>query len=504
MATLPPGVPARPLAILLALGAVALLGSLAGLPGLAIVAGLLLAPAALVLNRVRDWLLPALAPALGLIGAAPAFLAVAARRERVAERAALAGLAWVWTGVAGELLGRALGVPIGAGDVAGWASSGPIAIDGMIAPLLSPTAIAIALTWIGGAVLLGALLDVASPAGAAVGGLVWAGAIAALLGAAGDGAAPTMLLAPALIVAVGWAIWDRAGRPDPAPDPRAPCASRNVRSARRRSRLRSAPRSASRGPDRPPAAQPRRPAPRRRAHPCDPDGAKARARGAPRRRFAGRVAVALRPRFEAWRVWPGSTNGLQHERSTQSRSEDRGPRRRRLQPRLQLPGAAGGDRPQARQGDGLAQDRLGLADLRAEQLHGLALARGPRAARGLHALALPGALRLPARARPPAGLRAADPARGEDRGRRPPPPRRVRDPAAARQAAGPQGRHRRAGSARPHDGLLGSRQAEGAPRHRAGRRAADPDEGDRLLPRPPLRARRPDGRRSAARASAIA
>ena len=215
VATLPPGVPARPLAILLALGAVALLGSLAGLPGLAIVAGLLLAPAALVLNRVRDWLLPALAPALGLIGAAPAFLAVAARRERAAERAALAGLAWVWTGVAGELLGRALGVPIGAGDVAGWASSGPIAIDGMIAPLLSPTAIAIALTWIGGAVLLGALLDVASPAGAAVGGLVWAGAIAALLGAAGDGAAPTVLLAPALIVAVGWAIWDRAGRPDP-------------------------------------------------------------------------------------------------------------------------------------------------------------------------------------------------------------------------------------------------------------------------------------------------
>ena len=47
VATLPPGVPARPLAILLAVGAVALLGSLAGLPGLAIVAAALLAPAAL-------------------------------------------------------------------------------------------------------------------------------------------------------------------------------------------------------------------------------------------------------------------------------------------------------------------------------------------------------------------------------------------------------------------------------------------------------------------------
>ena len=217
VATLPPGVPARPLAILLAVGAVALLGSLAGLPGLAIVAAALLAPAALVLDRIRDWLLPALAPVLGLIGAAPAFLAVAARRERAAERAAMAGLAWAWTGIAGGLLGRALGVPVGAGDAGGWAGSGPTAIDQVIAPLLTPTAIAIGLTWIGGAILLGLLLDVASPAGAAVGGLIWAGAIAALLGAAGDGAAPTLLLAPALIVGVAWAIWDRAGRPDLRP-----------------------------------------------------------------------------------------------------------------------------------------------------------------------------------------------------------------------------------------------------------------------------------------------
>ena len=125
VATLPPGVPARPLAILLAVGAVALLGSLAGLPGLAIVAAALLAPAALVLNRVRDWFLPALAPVLGLIGAAPAFLAVAARRERAAERAAMAGLAWAWTGIAGGLLGRALGVPLGTGDAGRLGRLGP-------------------------------------------------------------------------------------------------------------------------------------------------------------------------------------------------------------------------------------------------------------------------------------------------------------------------------------------------------------------------------------------
>ncbi len=221
VATLPPGLPARPFAILLGVGAAAMLGALAGLPGLAIVLAALIAPAALLLprRRVRVWLLPALAPVLGLIGAAPAFLAVAARAQRAEERAALAGLAWIWTLLVGELLGRGIGVPIGSdgGAVTDWASSGPTTIDQLLVPMLSPTAIAVGLTWVGGAVLLGMLLDVASPAGAAVGGLIWAGGIAALLGAAGEGAVPTPLLAPALLAGVGWAIWDRAGRPELRP-----------------------------------------------------------------------------------------------------------------------------------------------------------------------------------------------------------------------------------------------------------------------------------------------
>jgi len=218
VATLPPGLPARPFAILLGAGAVALLGALAGLPGLAIVLAALLAPAALLLDRPREWFEPALAPVLGLIGAAPAFLALAARHDRAEVRAALAGLAWLWTGIVGGLLGRGIGVPVDlTGSATGWASSGPTSIDQLLTPMLTPTALAVGLTWIGGAVLLGVLLDVASPAGAAVGGLIWAGAIAALLGAAGEGAAPTPLLAPALIAGVAWAIWDRAGRPDLRP-----------------------------------------------------------------------------------------------------------------------------------------------------------------------------------------------------------------------------------------------------------------------------------------------
>ena len=212
--TLPPEIPARPFAVLLAAGALALAGSLAGLPGLAIVAAALFAPAALLLSRPAEWLLPALAPLLGLIGAAPAFLAVAARRESVTERAAVAGLAWAWTGVVGAIAGRALGVPGGGGDASGWATSGPVATDDVLVQLLYPSSISVALIWVGGAVLLGVLLDTTRPAGAVVGGLIWAAGMVAALGAVGSGALPSPLLAPALLVAAGWAIWDRHDRPE--------------------------------------------------------------------------------------------------------------------------------------------------------------------------------------------------------------------------------------------------------------------------------------------------
>jgi len=205
--------PRRPLAVLAAAAFLALLGSIAGLPGLAIVGTVLIAPAAILMARPSEWLLPALAPLLGLLGAAPAFLPVAARAETVAGRAALAALAWAWTGIAGAILGRGLGVG-GEDAAAGWISSSSTAMSEIVAPLLDPTAIAIGLIWVGSAVLLGALLDVARPAGAAIGGLIWCGCVAATVAAAGPEASASFLLAPALVVAVGWAIWDAAGRPD--------------------------------------------------------------------------------------------------------------------------------------------------------------------------------------------------------------------------------------------------------------------------------------------------
>ena len=68
--------------------------------------------------------------------------------------------------------------------------------------------------WVGSAILLGTLLDVARPAGAAIGSLIWAGCVSATVAAAGPEAASTFLLAPALVLSIGWAIWDAAGRPE--------------------------------------------------------------------------------------------------------------------------------------------------------------------------------------------------------------------------------------------------------------------------------------------------
>ena len=212
--TLPPGIPARPFAVLLAAGGLALVGDARRRAR----AGDRRRGAD---RSRRDPALASLAngccrrslPLLGVIGAAPAFLAIAARQERISARAALAALAWAWTGIAAAITGRALGVPA-AGDASGWATSGPVAIDDVLLQLLAPTAISVALIWVGGAVLLGVILDSAGPAGAAVGGLIWAAGMVAALGAVGSGALPSALLAPALLVAVGLAIWDRHGRPE--------------------------------------------------------------------------------------------------------------------------------------------------------------------------------------------------------------------------------------------------------------------------------------------------
>ena len=115
---------------------------------------------------------------------------------------------------------------------------------------------------------------------------------------------------------------------------------------------------------------------------------------------------------------PGPTPA--DERAAKHRIEARVPLRGGVRPRLPLERPAGRDRAQARQGDGRPPQRLGLARLRPERVHGLPLARRPRAVRRLRGQALRGAPGLPRRARPPRALRAPEPAAGQARHRRRP------------------------------------------------------------------------------------
>ncbi len=207
--------PARPFAVLIAAAALSTVGLLAGLGGLALVGALLLAPAALLLGRPREWIEPVLAPLLGLLGLAPLYLVRAARHERPAARAALAALAWAWTAIAATIVGHALGVTHPGTD-GGWAGSAAAALHGPISPLLGADAVATLLIWVGAAVLLGAAIDLAGPALLAIAGLVWAAGLVAALGAVGGPAAPSLLLTPALLASVAALAWDRAGRPWPS------------------------------------------------------------------------------------------------------------------------------------------------------------------------------------------------------------------------------------------------------------------------------------------------
>ena len=440
-------------------------GMLAGLPGLAIVAAALIAPAALLPARPSEWLLPALAPAARRDRRRPR-LPRGRRppRERPPPAPRSAALAWAWTGDRRrdprplarrrrpDRRRRRAGPPRarrhrlrarparhargdrGRADLG--RRRGPARRSCSTRP---------------------------APAGAAIGGLLWTAGVVARARrrpARAPSRPPLLTPGPRDRRRLGDLGSRTAARPRPG------CLSRRAEPGRAAvrhaaTRLEPAPRRRER-----PATRPPRPWPDERIR-ATRAANQARARGPSRGRYHGPGcrSIPVRPGLPAGES-PAVRERISHECSTQSRSADRGARRGRLQPCLLVAGPARRDRPQARQGDGLPQDRLGLAGLRAEQLHGLALARGPRAARGLHPLALPGALRLPARARPPPGLRAAHPPRGGDRGRRPPSPRRVRDPAAPRQAAGAPGRLRRAGPAGPHDGLLG-RPEEGQEAARA-------------------------------------
>jgi hypothetical protein len=128
-----------------------------GRPGAALL--LLAAAAPLVLLPRRSglgWLMAALAPALGAVGLAGAFPALAGQRARLAERAALAALGYWWLILAEPLLDRRLwlGVPAGTPARAVWEGSLSSAATHVVGPSLSFGVLYGAAVWAVAAVLL--------------------------------------------------------------------------------------------------------------------------------------------------------------------------------------------------------------------------------------------------------------------------------------------------------------------------------------------------------------
>jgi eukaryotic-like serine/threonine-protein kinase len=128
-----------------------------GHPGTALL--LLAAAAPLVLLPSKaglGWLTAALAPALGLVGLAGAFPALAGQRSRVADRAALAALGYWWLILAEPLLGKRLwlGVPAGTPARAVWEGSLPSAAAHVVGPSMSLDVLYGAAVWALAAALL--------------------------------------------------------------------------------------------------------------------------------------------------------------------------------------------------------------------------------------------------------------------------------------------------------------------------------------------------------------
>jgi hypothetical protein len=220
-----PGPQAAPLARIAALAAltalVAWLGLVAGHPGTALVAAVLLAPAPLLLPGPLQWGLPVLAPLLGALGIAPAYPAFASLAPTAPRRAILAVLGWAWLVAAEAILDTRLlfGTAEAAPD--GWSSSLGEAASGVLAPVLAPESLLVALVWAGGAVVLGALIRGRMVALELLAVLVWAAGIVALHGVlAGEGHEPAAGPLAAALVAVALAtLWARrTGLSPPPPD----------------------------------------------------------------------------------------------------------------------------------------------------------------------------------------------------------------------------------------------------------------------------------------------
>jgi hypothetical protein len=172
---------------LVAAVALAVWQAAAGRPGAGLLVLVALLPVALAPIGRRDragtggWLACTLAPALGVIGLAGAFPAIAGQAPRWRMRGALGALGYWWLALAEPLLARHLWLGPAPGTPARtvWEGSLSSTAVHVIGPLLSTGLLLGAALWAGGAVLLPLLVRGRNAALDVVAAVAWAAALAA-------------------------------------------------------------------------------------------------------------------------------------------------------------------------------------------------------------------------------------------------------------------------------------------------------------------------------------
>jgi eukaryotic-like serine/threonine-protein kinase len=189
-------------ALTIALAALATSQHLPG--GAAVITAAMLLPLALSPAAPTTWPLSAGAPALGLIGLAGAWPAVAARATTFWRRAALGAIGWIWLLLASAIAGKSLYLPLvpGVAPPHAWMRTLSDTVDHLLRPDVSAGALAPAVVWALAAVALPWLVRGGSLALDVVRVVIWAAVVASATGAAivavhgsdALGAAPTAVL----------------------------------------------------------------------------------------------------------------------------------------------------------------------------------------------------------------------------------------------------------------------------------------------------------------------
>jgi hypothetical protein len=162
--------------------------------GTAVVLAAALVPTPLLLPRAgKLWSVPVLAPLLGVIGIAPAFVAVAGLPRSVWRRAGLGAAGFIWLVMAEVLTGKSLlfGVPDGTAPSLDWRHSVSSALDNALYPLVNGPALAPVVVFAAMAAVLPLVVRGRYIALDLLAATLWAGALAAALIALGDALAAT-------------------------------------------------------------------------------------------------------------------------------------------------------------------------------------------------------------------------------------------------------------------------------------------------------------------------